>query len=85
MAPPSLPRFVEHPTIDPASTDSLRAEVRQFLAEQFAAGAFTPSVDAWLSGWDEKFTAALAARGWLGMTVPVSTVVTGIHSSNGSS
>jgi len=29
-----------------------------------------PSVDAWLSGWDEAFTAALAARGWLGMTVP---------------
>lgn len=27
-------------------------------------------MDAWLSGWDETFTAALAARGWLGMTVP---------------
>ena len=71
MAPPSLPRLVPPATIDTASTDSLRAEVRQFLAEQLAAGAFTPSVDAWLSGWDEKFTAALAARGWLGMTVPV--------------
>lgn len=48
----------------------LRAEVRAFLAEQLAAGTFTPSVDAWLSGWDERFSAALAARGWVGMTVP---------------
>ncbi|WP_396908987.1 acyl-CoA dehydrogenase family protein [Mycolicibacterium sp.] len=48
----------------------LRSQVRTFLAEQLAAGAFTPSVDAWLCGWDEKFTTALAQRGWLGMTVP---------------
>jgi alkylation response protein AidB-like acyl-CoA dehydrogenase len=63
--------------VPPAAADlsstarTLRAEVREFLAEQLAAGLFTPSVDAWLSGWDEDFTAALAARGWLGMTVPV--------------
>ena len=49
---------------------ALRAEVRAFLAEQLAAQAFTPSVDAWLCGWDEAFTAALAAHGYLGMTVP---------------
>jgi alkylation response protein AidB-like acyl-CoA dehydrogenase len=48
----------------------LRDEVRRFLAEQLAAGSFTPSADAWLSSWDEEFTAALAERGWLGMTVP---------------
>ncbi|OOK64031.1 acyl-CoA dehydrogenase, C-terminal domain protein [Mycobacterium kansasii] len=54
-----------------SATDALRAEVRAFLAEQLAAGSFTPSVDAWLTRWDENFTAALAARGWLGMTVPV--------------
>ncbi|KHO27969.1 acyl-CoA dehydrogenase [Mycolicibacterium setense] len=48
----------------------LRAEVREFLAGQLAAGAFRPSVDSWLCGWDEDFTAALARRGWLGMTVP---------------
>jgi len=69
-APQSLPRLVPPATTDPSSTDGLRAEVRSFLAEQLGAGAFTPSVDAWLSGWDEAFTAALAARGWLGMTVP---------------
>ena len=70
--PPALPRLVPPAAIDlPATTQTLRTEVRQFLAEQLAAGLFTPSVDAWLSGWDEDFTAALAARGWLGMTVPV--------------
>ncbi len=53
-----------------ASEGLLRAQVRAFLAEQLAAGAFTPSVDAWLCGWDENFTAALAQQGWLGMTVP---------------
>jgi alkylation response protein AidB-like acyl-CoA dehydrogenase len=68
MAP--LPRLVPPAAIDPSSTHALRAEVRQFLAELLAAGAFNPSVDSWLSGWDESFTAALAARGWLGMTVP---------------
>jgi alkylation response protein AidB-like acyl-CoA dehydrogenase len=50
---------------------NLRTEVREFIADQLAAGLFTAAVDAWLSRWDEDFTAALAARGWLGMTVPV--------------
>lgn len=66
----ALPRLVPPAAVDP-STRALRAEVRQFVADQRAAGAFTPSVDAWLTGWDEAFTAALAARGWIGMTVPV--------------
>jgi alkylation response protein AidB-like acyl-CoA dehydrogenase len=66
----SLPRLVPPATVDASATAALRTEVRQFIADQLAAGAFAPSVDAWLSGWDEDFTAALAARGWLGMTVP---------------
>lgn len=66
----SLPRLVP-PAADDSINGGLRAEVRRFLAEQLAAGAFTPSVDSWLSGWDEDFTATLAAQGWLGMTVPV--------------
>lgn len=66
----SVPRVVPAATTEPAAAERLRAEVRGFLADQLAAGAFTPSVDAWLTGWDEVFTAALAARGWLGMTVP---------------
>jgi alkylation response protein AidB-like acyl-CoA dehydrogenase len=64
-------RLVPHASTDTSDTGALRAEVRRFLAEQQAAGAFRPAVDAWLTGWDEDFTAALAARGWLGMTVPV--------------
>jgi alkylation response protein AidB-like acyl-CoA dehydrogenase len=68
---PALPRLVPPATVEPSTTEALRAEVRQFLADQLDAGSFTPSVDAWLSRWDENFTAALAARGWLGMTVPV--------------
>jgi len=62
--------------VPPASSESegtaaLRSEVREFLAAQLAAGAFTPSVDGWLTGWDEDFTRVLAAQGYLGMTVPV--------------
>lgn len=67
----TLPRLVPPAGVDAAASADLRTEVRDFLADQLAAGAFTPSVDAWLTGWDENFTAALAARGWLGMTVPV--------------
>ncbi|WP_245633871.1 acyl-CoA dehydrogenase family protein [Amycolatopsis jejuensis] len=47
-------------------TGELRAEVRAFLAEYGGA----PQVDSWLTGWDEEFTRALAAKGWVGMTVP---------------
>lgn len=52
--------------------DELRLEVRQFLAEQHRAGRIGRYADCWLTGWDEEFSRALAARGWLGMTVPVS-------------
>ncbi len=67
----ALPRLVPPSAADPSSTQHLRNEVRQFLAEQIAAGSFTPAVEAWFCGWDEEFTAMLAARGWLGMTVPI--------------
>lgn len=49
----------------------LRAEVRAFLAEQHAGGRRVWAVDSWLSSWDEDFSRELAARGWVGMTVPV--------------
>ncbi len=67
----ALARLVPPSATEPSTTALLRSEVRQFLVEQIAAGAFTPAVDAWLCGWDEDFTAMLAARGWLGMTVPI--------------
>ena len=48
----------------------LRDDVRSFLDEELAAGRFEPHCDAWLSEWDEDFTKRMAARGWIGMTVP---------------
>jgi alkylation response protein AidB-like acyl-CoA dehydrogenase len=54
----------------PAGTAELRSAVRGFLAAERAAGRFVPAVDAWLSGWDESFSRRLAARGWVGMTIP---------------
>ncbi|MCP2167861.1 acyl-CoA dehydrogenase family protein [Goodfellowiella coeruleoviolacea] len=48
----------------------LRDEVRQFLADQRAAGAFRPRSDAWMSAADPAFSRRLGARGWLGMTLP---------------
>ncbi|MCF6390848.1 acyl-CoA dehydrogenase family protein [Mycobacterium sp. MBM] len=53
-----------------ADSAQLRTEVRAFLAQQLSAGTFVPSADAWLCGWDEAFTTALAQHGYLGMTVP---------------
>ena len=51
-------------------TETLRAEVREFLAQEKAAGRFEPHCDVWLSGWDERFSRELGSRGWLGMTLP---------------
>ncbi len=54
----------------PAEVAELRSAVRGFLADERAAGRFVPACDAWLSGWDESFSRRLAARGWVGMTIP---------------
>ena len=54
----------------PEEALALRAEVREFLAQELAAGAFVPSCDAWLSGSDKAFSRRLGERGWLGMTWP---------------
>ncbi|SMY11494.1 acyl-CoA dehydrogenase family protein [Brevibacterium jeotgali] len=51
-------------------TRALRLEVRSFLQREVAAGTFTPWVDTWLTRWDNDFTKKLAARGWVGMTIP---------------
>ena len=64
-------RLVPPVTGDPHALDALRSEVRAFLADRRATGKIDAQVDSWLTGWDEDFTRALAARGWLGMTVPV--------------
>jgi acyl-CoA dehydrogenase len=65
-----LPDLVPPPTELPPRTAALRADVRAFLAEEQAAGRWTPRADVWLSGWDERFSRELGLRGWLGMTIP---------------
>ena len=54
----------------PEAAAGLRQEVRGFLAEELAAGTFTPRCDAWLSAPDRAFSRRLGERGWLGMTWP---------------
>ncbi len=48
----------------------LRASLREFLAADRAEFGWTPAVDAWLSRWDEEFSARLGAAGFLGLTIP---------------
>lgn len=66
----TLPDLVPPPVELPERVAALRSEVRAFLAEERAAGAWRPRADTWLSGWDERFTKELARHGWLGMTIP---------------
>ncbi|MGW4203459.1 acyl-CoA dehydrogenase family protein [Streptomyces sp. NPDC004726] len=53
-----------------AGAGPLRAEVRAFVADEIAAGHWVPRCDNWLIGWDPAFSERLAARGWVGMSVP---------------
>ncbi|MFV8165822.1 acyl-CoA dehydrogenase family protein [Mycobacterium sp. 134] len=68
----NMTRLVPPVAGDPHALDELRLQVREFVAEQQHAGKIGRYADSWLTGWDEDFSRALAARGWLGMTVPVS-------------
>jgi alkylation response protein AidB-like acyl-CoA dehydrogenase len=52
------------------AAERVRAEVREFLAAEQAAGTFSTQVDTWLSGVDPSFSRKLGQRGWLGMTWP---------------
>ena len=48
----------------------LRGSLRAFLAADRAEFGWQPSVDTWLSSWDEPFSARLGAAGFLGLTIP---------------
>jgi acyl-CoA dehydrogenase len=48
----------------------LRASVRDFLAADHAEFGWQPTVDSWLSCWDEGFSARLGDAGFLGLTIP---------------
>ncbi|MEL0082172.1 MAG: acyl-CoA dehydrogenase family protein, partial [Gammaproteobacteria bacterium] len=58
------------PALLPASSTELRAEVREFIAAELAAGRFKPRCDSWLGGFDPEFSKRLGDHGWLGMTWP---------------
>ena len=49
---------------------ALRGSLREFLVADRAEFGWQPSVDAWLSSWDEPFSARLGAAGFLGLTIP---------------
>ena len=54
----------------PPRSEDLRAEVRVFLANDRDEFGWSPRVDSWISSWDPEFSRRLAARGWVGMTIP---------------
>jgi len=53
----------------PPEAERLRAEVREFIAQELAAGLWKPGGD-FASHYDPAFSRRLAARGWIGMTWP---------------
>ncbi|MBP2229406.1 alkylation response protein AidB-like acyl-CoA dehydrogenase [Azospirillum agricola] len=55
----------------PASpdTESLRAEVREFLGTELASRPASERIKSW-SGFDADFSRKLGERGWIGMTWP---------------
>lgn len=48
----------------------LRGALREFLVADRAEFGWQPHVDAWLSSWDEQFSARLGDAGFLGLTIP---------------
>jgi alkylation response protein AidB-like acyl-CoA dehydrogenase len=71
-AHPAAKRPVLVPPIVRESTElsALRGAVRAFLDDELRRGRFVPTVDSWGTAWDPAFSARLAARGWIGMTIP---------------
>jgi len=53
----------------PAEDEALRAEVRAFLKEALAGVPPEIRARSWM-GYDAEFSRKLAARGWLGLTLP---------------
>jgi acyl-CoA dehydrogenase len=54
----------------PLECQQLRAEVRAFLAEEMAAGTFTPHIGGIDGAYSRDFSRKVGARGWIGMTWP---------------
>lgn len=62
-------QFKFDPVRLPAACQTLRQEVREFLAGEEAAGSFTPAPDAW-SSWSTDFSRKCGAAGFIGLTLP---------------
>ncbi|MBV7486936.1 acyl-CoA dehydrogenase family protein [Bordetella sp. BOR01] len=56
-------------TAIPAEDEALRTDIRAFLADTLAGVPADRRARSWM-GFDADFSRALAARGWLGMTLP---------------
>lgn len=57
------------PAMLPANTDALRGEVKAFIAEQLEGVPPQLRARTW-SGFSAEFSRAMAARGWVGVTIP---------------
>src|SRR5262245_59326488 len=53
----------------PPETESLRADVRDFLQKEFSGAAPARRARSW-GGFDREFSRKMGARGWIGMTWP---------------
>ncbi|CAG4889811.1 acyl-CoA dehydrogenase family protein [Paraburkholderia saeva] len=59
-----------HLTSLPAEAEAFRAEVKHFLAGNLPAAPADIRARSWM-GFDADFSRRLAARGWIGLTLPV--------------
>jgi alkylation response protein AidB-like acyl-CoA dehydrogenase len=50
--------------------NKFRQEVRSFLEDEIKKGYWEPACDAWIQGFDTRFTKQVAQRGWIGLTWP---------------
>ena len=54
----------------PPECETLRAEVRAFLADEIAAGTFNPYRPGHGDSHNREFSRRVGAKGWIGMTWP---------------
>ena len=62
-------QFKFDPVRLPPACETLRGEVREFLAREQTAGSFTPAPDAW-SSWSVEFSRKCGDAGFIGLTLP---------------
>lgn len=60
-----------HLTALPAAAEAFRAEVKHFLGEHLPPAPVDIRARSWM-GFDADFSRRLAARGWIGLTLPAS-------------